>query len=241
MDPSEANTSLAASGRKTVIIALPGRQFSDRFLLSLVSSLYALWNSNKYNVVISPGYSSFVSHSRMKTLGLDVQRGADQKPFPGIDYDYWISIDSDMVFSPEQIFELLNSLEEHPVVSGLYRMLSGQFVCVREWDLEYFKAHGTFQFSTPEEIKNYRQTTGLKYLDVQYCGMGFIGVRREALEALKYPYFDYPVTEIQCEDGRLLRDISSEDVAFCKNLLAAGYPTRVNMDLVIGHEKAVVI
>jgi hypothetical protein len=50
-----------------------------------------------------------MSHfSRMKTLGLDVLRGADQKPFGGqVDYDVWLTIDSDIVFTPEQIVELL--------------------------------------------------------------------------------------------------------------------------------------
>jgi hypothetical protein len=43
----------------------------------------------------------------MKTLGLDVLRGADQKPFGGqVDYDIWLTIDSDIVFTPEQLIEL---------------------------------------------------------------------------------------------------------------------------------------
>jgi len=74
--------SAATPAKKTVVLALPGRQFSDNFVISLVQSLYALWNSNRYNVVISPAYSSFVSFSRMKTLGLMFYGDQSRSPFP---------------------------------------------------------------------------------------------------------------------------------------------------------------
>jgi hypothetical protein len=66
-------------------------------------------------------YSSFVPFARMKTLGLDVLRGSEQKPFDGnVNYDVWVTIDSDMFFIPEQIIELIEDTDKHPVVSGVY-------------------------------------------------------------------------------------------------------------------------
>jgi hypothetical protein len=245
----------AAPAKKTVVLALPGRQFSDNFVISLVQSLYALWNSNRYNVVISPAYSSFVSFSRMKTLGLNVLRGSEQKPFPNLAYDYWLTIDSDIVFTPSQIVELLDNAEHHPVVSGLYRMTDGNFACVKDWDIEHYKKNGSFKFISPREVEEYRNTTGLKFLEVAYNGMGFMCVRREALEALSYPYFHRPLEEIHAmaqgpagADGTVpdpvpivIRDMCSEDVSFCKNLAEAGFPVHVNLGLVVGHEKPIVI
>jgi hypothetical protein len=47
-----------------------------------------------YEVVITNEYSSYVTFSRMKTLGLDVLGGIDQIPFGGkLNYDVWLTID----------------------------------------------------------------------------------------------------------------------------------------------------
>ena len=58
---------------------------------------------------------------------------------------------------------------------------------------------------------------------------------------MKYPYFSYPLIEMEAEDGTLLRDVCSEDVAFCKNLIDAGVDIIVNTTLRVGHEKTLVI
>ena len=90
-----------------VIIALPGRTFSGGFMVNLLETVQTLKSKN-YTVMITNEYSSYVTYSRMKTLGLDVLRGADQKPFGGkIEYDVWVTIDSDIRFTPEQIIELI--------------------------------------------------------------------------------------------------------------------------------------
>ena len=80
-----------------------------------------------------------------------------------------------------------------------------------------------------------------KYISVAYNGMGFFACRKGVIEKLKYPYFSYPLIEIEAEDGKILRDMCSEDVAFCKNLTDAGFEITVNTDLVVGHEKTLVI
>ena len=71
--------------------------------------------------------------------------------------------------------------------------------------------------------------------------MGFFACRREVLEKLKYPYFNYPLIEIEGKDGKLIRDMCSEDVAFCKNITDAGYDIMVNTRMRVGHEKTLVI
>jgi len=174
----------------------------------------------------------------MKTLGLDVLRGADQKPFAGeVEYDVWLTIDSDIMFKPEQIIELIEDTKIHPVVSGLYRMQDMvHYACVKDWDLDYFKKTGSFQFIKVGELEKEG-----KYVSVAYNGMGFFACRKEVLEKLKYPYFSYPLIEIEAEDGKLLRDMCSEDVAFCKNLKDAGFDVIVNTTLRVGHEKTLVI
>ena len=214
-----------------VIIALPGRTFSGGFMLNLLETVQTLKSKN-YNVMITNEYSSYVTYSRMKTLGLDVLRGADQKPFGGkIEYDVWVTVDSDIRFTPEQIIELIEDTNKYPVVSGLYRMEDlKHYACVKKWDVEHYITHGSFEFmKSDEEIKD-------KYISVAYNGMGFFACRKGVIEKLKYPYFSYPLVEI---DG--LRETCSEDVSFCKNLTDAGFEITVNTSLRVGHEKTLVI
>jgi hypothetical protein len=219
-----------------VIIALPGRTFSGGFMLNLLETVQALKSKN-YTVMISNEYSSYVTYSRMKTLGLNVLRGADQKPFGGkIEYDVWVTIDSDIRFTPDQIIELIEDTNKYPVVSGLYRMEDlKHYACVKDWDVEHFIKNGSFEFMKSDEpIKD-------KYISVAYNGMGFFACRKGVIEKLKYPYFTYPLIEMDGKDGVLLTDTCSEDVSFCKNLTDAGFEITVNTSLRLGHEKTLAI
>jgi hypothetical protein len=106
----------------------------------------------------------------MKTLGLDVLRGATQVPFGGqVEYDVWLTIDSDIFFAPEQVVELIEDTKKYPVVSGIYRMTDlKHYAAVREWDIDYFKKTGSFKFITEEDLK----IDDEKYMTVAYNGMG---------------------------------------------------------------------
>lgn len=228
--------------KKRVIIGIPGSSFSNNFLISWTRTLYALWESGKYEVIVAPGVSSFVSFARMKTLGLDVLRGKDQKPFNDMEYDVYITIDSDIVFAPEHIIELIENTEVHPVVAGYYMMSDCKsLVIVKDWDTDHFAKNGTFEFLTPEYITNWKKETGSKFMEVSYVGMGFFAVRKDVLNTLSYPFFNGELQKITKDDGTELVDLSSEDVNFCKNLQAAGHTVYVNVDLRVGHEKPVII
>jgi len=219
-----------------VIIALPGRTFSGGFMVNLLETVQFLKSKN-YTVMITNEYSSYVTYSRMKTLGLDVLKGADQKPFGGkIEYDVWVTIDSDIRFTPEQIIELIEDTKKYPVVSGLYRMEDlKHYACVKKWDVEHYITNGSFEFmKSDEEIKD-------KYISVAYNGMGFFACRKGVIEKLKYPYFSYPLIEIEGKDGVMITETCSEDVSFCKNLTDAGIEITVNTTLRVGHEKTLVI
>jgi hypothetical protein len=228
--------------KKRVIVGLPGSTFSNNFLVSWTRVLYALWESNRYEVVVAPGSSSFVSFARMKTLGLDVLRGKDQKPFEGMPYDVYLTLDSDIVFSPEQVIELIESTEVHPVVAGYYMMSDAKSLAlVKDWDTSFFAKHGSFKFLTPAEVDAWRTETEARFMPVSYVGLGFFACRKEVLDALKYPYFDQELQRIETEDGKEIVDMCSEDVSFCKNIQAAGYQVYVHTGLRVGHDKRIVI
>jgi hypothetical protein len=227
---------------KKIVFALPGDSFSSRFLISWTATLSKLWETRKYDIIISPATGSFVPFVRMATLGLDVLRGQEQKPFDGQPFDVWITIDSDIVFTFEQIEKLIESTEEHPVVAGMYRMSDlVNYAFVKDWDETYFKANGTFQFIKPEEVAKWKEEMDVKYFPVVYSGMGFMAIRKEVFDNIKYPYFDSEVMTITTEDGKVIRDICSEDVSFCKKITQAGYQIMVNTDIRVGHIKPLII
>jgi hypothetical protein len=222
---------------KTVIFAFPGRDFSGSFLINWSKTLLQLVQKG-YKIMLVNDYGSFVPFSRMKTLGLDTLRGAAQVPFDGkLNYDVWMTIDSDIFFIPEQVIEIIEDTDKYPVVSGLYRMEDlKHYTAVKEWDIDYFKKYGTFDFIKVNELD-----TSEKYIKVAYSGMGFFACRKGVIENLKYPYFNYPLIEIEADNGKLIREMCSEDVAFCKNLKDAGYKITVNTQIKVGHEKRLVI
>ena len=230
------------SRKKRVIIAIPGDNFSSKFLISWTSALNALWESQKYDLVISPGVSSFVTFARMQTLGLDVLRGVQQKPFNNLEFDVWVTIDSDIIFTPQQLMDLIDATDIHPVVSGMYRMSNlTNYAIVKEWDTNYFAKNGSFEFLTPEFVDKWKEETGLKYMPVNYTGMGFFAMKKDVLKRMAYPYFNAELQEIICEDGTILRDICSEDVAFCKNIQKTGTSIMINTDIRVGHHKLISI
>ena len=247
-----AAAAASASDKRRVVIGIPGSSFSNQFLMSWTQTMYTLWESSKYDVVLAPGVSSFVSFARMKTLGLDVLRGKDQKPFNGMDYDVFITIDSDIIWSPDQLIELIDSTDTHPVVAGMYMMADCKHLAVvKDWDTAFFKQNGTFEFLTLEALETLKTATDAKFVPVSYVGMGFMAIRKEVLDSLKYPYFHADLQQINPDPpapdapdapaAPTIVEMCSEDVSLCKNIQAAGYTVYLHTGLRVGHLKQLVI
>jgi hypothetical protein len=199
----------------------------------------------------------------MQTLGLNVMRGKNQKPFNGEPYDVYLTLDSDIAFSPVQLIELIESTKIHPVVCGSYMMADGKhFAVVKDWDKEYFLEHGTFRFLEMSDLEPHfrafeaeltmrraalerKEELGPlsppEFMKVSYAGMGFFACRKEVLDALQYPYFHRELQRMRTKEGVELVDMCSEDVAFCKNIEDAGFDIMLNTRLRVGHEKTVVL
>lgn len=160
-------------------------------------------------------------------LGADISRGKDQKPFNGkIDYDYIMWIDSDIVFTPQQFHKLLEHKKN--IVSGIYLMDDRKhFATCEDWDEEYFKKHGHFQFITQEDI----QGKGV-LIEVAYTGMGFMLVKRGVYETMEYPWFK----PIEKKIGSMV-DFTMEDVTFCLRAKENGFVIFIDPIIRVTHEK----
>lgn len=222
--------------KKNVIIAFPGKEFSGTFLMQWSESLLKLTQLG-YKIALTNDYSAYVPFTRMMTLGLDTMRGNEQKPFDGkVDYDVWVTIDSDIIFTPKHLIELIEDTDKYPVISGMYKMANSKYIAaVREWNLAHFIKNGVYEFIDPETFDK-----DIKHHEVAYVGMGFMACTREVLEKIEYPYFNYPTEELEV-DGKTISQVFSEDVSFSKRVTDAGYKIIINTDLRIGHEKKLIM
>jgi hypothetical protein len=78
-------------------------------------------------------------------------------------------------------------------------------------------------------------------MTVSYTGLGFFGMHSEVLKKMTYPYFNAEFQEIIMKNGKIIRDICSEDVAFCKNIQKIGYQIVIDTSCIVGHYKNIII
>jgi GT2 family glycosyltransferase len=216
-----------------IIFCLTGNNFSGNFVDCYGETIhYAI--KKGWDFAVSRKESSSVFHVRSAVLGADVLRGKKQKPFNNsIHYDWLIWIDSDIVWNPQQIEDLINTKGD--IVSGLYVMSNNiHFTAVEDYDYRYFRKNGTFDFLSREDLKKdkYKQP-----FPVEYVGMGFMAVRRGVFENLDYPWFKPKNFDL----GEDIVDFSSEDVGFCLRAKNKGFSIIVNPNIIVGHEKKVVL
>ena len=217
--------------KKVIYVALADTMFSSTFMMSLLGTVNKIVSENKYHLVIVPGNSRHSLISHYNTLGFDQSRGIDQKPFDGDAFDYWINISASAIFTTEQFIKLIESLDEHPVVAGLSRMENLE-------SCSYIDSTGGFAKITElDEWK--RENPGSKYKSVRHSELKFFGVRREVLNAMKYPHFE--CDPVLTSGSVIVRDIMSHDMAFCRNIRLAGFDIKVNTELLLGSEVKIIV
>lgn len=229
-------TSSSPQPLKKVIIALPGKECSSTFLMGWSETLLKLTQQG-YQVALTSDYSEYTPFTRMKSLGLDNTRGDDQKPFDGkVDYDVWVTIDSNIIFSPKQVIELIEDTDKYPVISGVHRLPDMKSIsAVRKLDDTYFNENGMYEY-----IKLDTLDKEIKHIEVEYSSMGFMACKKGVIESLVHPYFNYPVKVHEVGD-KSISQVLPDDASFCKRLTDAGHTITLNTDLFVGNEKRLII
>ncbi len=223
-----------SSAKKIVYVALPDSTFSSPFMIALLGAVNKIVSENKYHLVIIPGNSRHSLISHYNTLGFDPKKGIEQKPFNGEAFDYWINISASAIFNTEQFIKLIESLEEHPVVAGVSRMENLESCSFIESNAGFAK------IADFEEWK--RANPDSKYKSVRHSELKFFGVRREVLNAMKYPHFECDaILAPGPTEGVVVRDLMTHDMAFCRNIKLAGYDIMVNTELLLGNEVKIIV
>jgi len=215
----------------SVIFCLPGDSFSGNFLDSWNDLLFNIYKKGWKYTVCRKGNGT-IYHCRNQLAGGGNVQGKFQIPYEGkLKFDWQIWIDSDQVFKPYHIFQLIGLNKD--IVSGVYRTSDQKHTTIVEsWDEEYFKKYRRWRKLTIDEVLERKSP-----FECLSMGFGLTVVRAGVLEKLEYPWF-YPEYRSLPGGGY---DFSSEDVGFCSRARAAGFSLWIDPSCVIGHEKSFVI
>ena len=225
---------------KQIVFCLPGRGCSYVFLKNFVQLCFDLVQ-NGNGIQISQDYSSMVNFARCKVLGANVLRGPNQIPWDGkLNYDYQLWIDSDIVFSTEKFWQLIDLAipeegEEKEIVAGWYATEDGHTTSVAHWlsEEDFAKNGGVMNHETVESITKKR-----KPFTVDYTGFGWTLIKKGVFERLEYPWF---APKMQVFDSGKVQDMCGEDVSFCLDAKKEGMVTWCDPRIRVGHEKTRVI
>jgi len=213
-----------------IIFMLPGSHFSKEFLQAWSDLLFNLI-SQGHVVKMSCAYDANVFYARSRCLCTETLRGVDQKPFNGaLDYDYMFWIDSDIVFSADQVLRLIGHDKE--IVSGCYIMHdNSHYPIVVDMDDSYYLKHGHYEFLDRPKLQEKKDL-----FEVAYVGFGFMCIKKGVFESLTYPYFS-PVRVTFGTD--YLSEYASEDVSWCIHAREKGFKVLVDPEVVVIHQKLI--
>jgi len=220
---------------KTFVICLPGKTYSGKFVTSMIELvMYIQGRGGK--VMVSQHYSPMVNFARCKVAGANVMSGINQKPFGGVDYDYMLWIDSDQVFDNTSFQKLLDMDKE--IASGWYcqpyTMTDGSRLTpiVEFMNNAFFLEHGSYQFLSANQIQEKEEP-----FVVDYIGFGWVLIKNGVFERMDYPWFAPKPIKISDD----ITEMCSEDVAFCRDAMLAGFDIWVDPTCKVGHEKLFVV
>lgn len=206
---------------ETVVGYIRGGMVHARFSESLLEAV--VYDIGWLNVVRNRVVSQFCSHYFNIGRNALVAKVLDHY---GDECEVFVSLDTDHVFTPDQLMHLISLVDDdHPVVSGLYYANDHDGQQVRPVMLRRRVDGATetmWQFPRNDLV------------EVDVVGMGFCAIKMSVLRELRKEigdtWFDFGETS----QGRFM----IEDDAFCRRVQEyLGKPIYVHTGLVLGHMK----
>ena len=195
---------------KTIIFCIPGKKFNSKFLLNW-SELLIKCLINNYRPILCQEYDNNLFISRNKCLGGNIlEENKDQQPFQGgVNYDYLVWIDPNVIFCFNDLKKLLES--EYDVTSGTYTYNGTNNITniVQKFDYDFYKKNGTFNFLNYNDIVNLDKIDN-RYIEAEFADMGWMCIKSGVSEKIKYPWFDY------CKDEPV--NLFTDCYSYCKKL-----------------------
>jgi GT2 family glycosyltransferase len=183
-------------------------------------SLLKLTNQRKYTLIVcANGSGPLIARARNELLARFLETEAD----------YFLSVDSDIIFEPSILHELIQA--DKPIISAHYVGVDerGKFPVanIRLQDGLLHKA----SYKTLGGRKGIKKVTAV--------GMGFCLIKREVLETLDPARgLLYPFAEVlDPETGQTW----GEDVTFCIRAAEAGFESFLDLDAKVDHLKLAIL
>lgn len=217
---------------KKLVLCIPGSSFSREFVQCLTNAVSQL-SREGHLVQLSFAYDANVHYARSRVLLCETLRGVDQKPFDGkIEYDYLMWIDSDVLFTADDIRSLIK--HDKDIVTGCYLMHNNShYPLVQKMDDKHFLEKGHYQFLGRKDIEAKKD----ELFTVEYAGFGFLGVKHGVFESIKYPYFAPEFLDFGT-DGKIVEQ-ASEDVSWCMKVRQNGYQIWCDPSIKVAHQKLI--
>jgi len=179
--------------------------------------------------LISLGGSSNVTSARNSSIHEMLIREHTEK----FKYDYFLFIDSDIVFTQLDVKKLLDHVVSgKECVSGVYFAKSAPFFPVAGY-YDINKIAGGFPKVSKEII-----ISG-KTIEVDWAGLGFVIIKREVLDKIEYPWFEMFVVNLSPQEraGGLIikKEILSEDITFFTKIKNLGYKIYLDTSVLLKH------
>lgn len=208
-----------------LVFCFPGQSFSKNWMAAWNDTIRWLYKNNIEYITIN-AYSPVIYNCRNMLLGATGNPPRTFQPFNGtVDYDWIIWIDSDNIWTPADLEQLISNAE-HKIVTGLY---------IQHDNKTYAQAvfHGDSKTNLLWLPKELVQVNGNRF-QVAATGMGFMAVQKGVFESMECPFFRPVEYEVNDETTAFL----SEDTGFCHRAINAGYDVWADPQIQIQHEKA---
>jgi len=200
-----------------IAFCLPGLYFTSGFLWAWTKTVLHMERQG-VEILTSYAQCSNVTKARNMVLG-------ENKLLDGEPYDYMMWIDSDTVWKPEHIDELI--LADKDIISGLVPIDDGN-----NFGVGHFRRNGRL------ESLNWSQPLALAPMEVGYAGFAFLLVKPGIFEQLGYPYFMQTPLMVEGTDQPTLY---GEDVEWCLRVKQLGFKIWAHPSVVLGHEKTMTL
>jgi hypothetical protein len=175
---------------------------------------------------LSTGYSSHVADAReIVTSGTMFNSLVESRPFNGsVTYDKLMWIDSDIEFTPEDIFKLYKS--DKDIITGGYLISNGDVMVYEKLGKRAYRM---------EDVEKMEDI-----IEIEAAGFGFICVKQGVFESLTRPWFQSANTTVKLEDGSdYTFAMIGEDISWCQRVLNNGYKLWFDPSVKVNHHKMV--
>jgi len=147
--------------------------------------------------------------------------GCDLVRQSGFDFDFYLSLDADIAFTPEHLRRLIS--RDKDIVGGAYayRVDPGKIVA------------GRFNSDGIVDVASFLDSalTGLRQVD--WIGAGFTLVKREVFEKTEYPWYHDSIRIYGNDCARAA--YIGEDIGFCMGAARAGFDIYCDCDCRVDH------